>query len=33
MTVKDIINTKIENFTDSSEFAKKCLSNGIKIEW
>jgi len=25
MTVEDIINTRIECFTDSSEFAKKCL--------
>ncbi len=33
MTVEDIINTKIVFFTDSSEFAKKCLSNRIELEW
>ncbi len=33
MTVEDIINTRIECFTDSSEFAKKCLSYGVLIKW
>ena len=33
MTVEDIINTQIESYTDSSEFAKKCLSKEIKIKW
>ena len=33
MTVEDIISTKIVFFTDSNEFAKKCLRNRIEIEW
>ena len=33
MTVEDIISTKIVFFTDSNEFAKKCLSNGVKAKW
>ena len=33
MTVEDIISTKIMFFTDSNEFAKKCLRNRIEIEW
>ena len=33
MTAQDIIDTKIECFTDSSEFANKCLENEISITW
>ena len=33
MTTEEIINTKIDCFTDSSEFANKCLENGISIKW
>lgn len=33
MTVEDIINTQIECFRDSSKFATKCLSNGVKAKW
>ncbi|MGM9828530.1 MAG: hypothetical protein ACI30C_00680 [Muribaculaceae bacterium] len=33
MTVEDIISTKIVFFTDSNEFAKKCLRNRIELEW
>jgi hypothetical protein len=35
MTYKDIINTKIECFTDRSEFDNYCLKNGIniKVKW
>ena len=33
MTVEDIINTQIECFRDSNEFATKCLSNGVEIKW
>ena len=28
-----IINTKIEEFTDSSEFSKRCYDNGITMGW
>lgn len=33
MTTEEIINTKIDCFTDSSEFANKCLKNEISIKW
>ena len=31
--VDEIIKTKIEEFTDSIEFSKKCHDYGIKIKW
>nr|MCR5711659.1 hypothetical protein [Prevotella sp.] len=31
--VEDIINTKIEQYSDSSEFAKKCSIHQIDIKW
>ncbi len=31
--VDSIINTKIESFTDSNEFADKCFSKRITIKW
>ena len=33
MSSSDIIGKKITCFTDSAEFAKGCLCNGIKINW
>ena len=31
--VEDIVNTKIELYSDSSEFAKKCSIHQIDIKW
>lgn len=33
MTTQDIIDTKIECFADSSEFANNCLKNGIALQF
>lgn len=33
MTAEDIINNRIESFTDSSAFAKRCLNDRINIKW
>lgn len=33
MTGAEIVDTKIECFTDSNEFVNKCFKNGIDIKW